>query len=618
MSSDHSDDENALGNQSPTGSKASSREDLAIPGGSGGATANPSQRVQLPPAPVNARLERRLQRLRRQLTTDLQVDVEEDEDEEVVRGETVDDYVEEAKNKIPVHDALLLRMRAILATATTAQGTIQASLQYASAGMDIESNLGLANKTIERWYKQQLPALELIFDELPVVWYHPGKEDPALDDIEVARRDMDVLSQQVKRARAKAGLTSEAAKGTAATMQLKAPLKIARLVDVGPFLAKFSGDGSAKEALQRFQTWKRDWAACRKYLEEECSGCDEEVLLLKLRKTLEGTAEELVAAIPAQAPKGLDKAIEALDSRYGDAVAIAAAFLDDLREPPKGMAVEKVQQLKDNFAQLATVRQAVQGEGLDPLEFVAISNILAGLSSTAKNSWKARVLELREDNRAANAAKTDATAKVPWTRALAINVATFTAWYEGHVTATAASAEDDNNTASNFLAGASGSQASKSRKTSTAKEEKCLFHPEQFHPTVECRKLGTVASAEYREVLRAAGRCYGCVSEEWQPGHRCAMRCTLCKGRHMTARCGKEKKPAAPSHKPAASSSRGRQDVSAEFREIKSGMAAIVKALVKKEPESKESGGNGNKSHEKRSRSKSADKASKKPKPSKK
>ena len=66
------------------------------------------------------------------------------------------------------------------------------------------------------------------------------------------------------------------------------------------------------------------------------------------------------------------------------------------------------------------------------------------------------------------------------------------------------------------------------------------------------------------------------------------------------------------------SSSRGRQDVSAEFREIKSGMAAIVKALVKKEPESKESGGNGNKSHGKRSRSKSTDKASKKPKPSKK
>ena len=573
---------NATSSPSPTGGPPNMDEQAreALPGTSHQeaallvpASQGPSGATATGPK-VNVLLRRRLERLRRDLTATLEYECEEEEDPAVVLAELVDAHVEAAADLMPKHDRLLAKMRAIMGAVAAAETAIEDHLDFAKSrtGADQEATLNLANAAVERWFTKHLPALQAIEDALPDVWYIPGKDDPALRYIDQKRHDMDAVALDVKRQRREAGLTStnaDAAPALAGALQLQAPRKTARMVDVGPFVTKFVGDGQAKEAMQKYRTWRREWAGCRRHLETRCDDCDHEVLLLKLRTTLEGQAADLVAAIPANAPNGVQDALDTLDERYGDEVAVTAAYLEEVRTAPTGTAKEQVKAVKDGLSQLATMRKAIVDEDLDILEFVVLSSMANSLPQAAQNSWRAKKIDLKEAHRAANKAL-PADQKTPWKQSAALNSASFLAWFEAY--SASHQDEDASAEASNFLAGAV-------KSTHQPSKGKCALHPGEAHATADCRLAMKVDSEKWMDACKAAQICSRCL-EDFDRGHwkTCKASCKRCGLPHHVVRCGKDKTRPRPEQSSSSSSS------SAKRPKLEDEVRELVKALRRPQP----------------------------------
>ena len=284
-----------------------------IPSPMSGASFRGSQPV------MNPLLERKLRLLLPKIESAVHQDleIEPGEDVETVLYELVEGYLHEARSKIPVHEALMSRLKAVLGAAATTRDVIEASLKQASK--DPETHLSAANSEVEGWFKRFVSLLDQIFNELPPAWYHPKAVDPALAKIEEVRREMDNVAQLVRKARKEAGLLGAEGSNaiTGAGLQLKAPKKDASEVQASSFVHTFNGEGNPSETINRYQNWGREFAKLKKHLLEKCEDAGEEVLLLKLRFTLEGKAAKLVESIKANSPTGVEDAIERLNNRYG-------------------------------------------------------------------------------------------------------------------------------------------------------------------------------------------------------------------------------------------------------------------------------------------------------------
>ena len=438
--------------------------------------------------------------------------------------EIVQVYMREARHKMPAHEKLLGRMKAILGSGKAALGAIESMLAKATTKDDPDHNLGMANRELQNWYDVQAPVLQTIFKELPDAWYQPG-DDPALAAIDEMRRTMDGAAQRVKKARKDAGLSSEetTASSDKSNVQLHAPKPLARQLDVKPFVATFTGLGDPGERIQKYQTWREDWEACKTHLMTRCLDCNEAVLLMKMRSTLGGAAADLVANIPSKSPTGVADVLTRLDNNYGDGVGIATNFLNHIRTAQAPAKI--VKHHRDSLAQMVVIKEALEEEKLDTLEFVTLVGLVSSLPEEAQNSWNGRVVQLRETAKAA---------KLPWTKSVALNSTVYLAWLDEYTASHPIKAEDsDGAVANNFLAG-----VSKQRKETNVPNQGCFIHPKEFHKIWDCPQLSSMPFKEYVDAAKKAGTCFVCLAPFGQ-GHVCRSLCRHCNGRHPSVRCSR-------------------------------------------------------------------------------
>ena len=341
---------------------------------------------------------------------------------------------------------------------------------------------------------------------------------------------------QLPMAKVKAGLISDgsqALSGTAA-IQLAAPKKPARLLDVSNFVTdKFSGEGEAKAALTSFRTWRATWESAVRHMRDKCSGFEHEILFPKMRSTLEGPAAELVSTIPPESAKSYDEALQKLERKYGDPIALAAAYVADIHRLPHDKSPESCHnRIKDGFIQLGALVETIEEEEISLLDFFIIQGVLTGLPAATQNHWRAHIIDLEQ----AHSAKDSGT---PWRQGKAFNRQTFIAWHESF----AMKNKDASSVGADVFLATGTPKSSGSRDPA---HPGCVLHgPTSKHGTLECKAVEWADTKKWIQLTRDAQVCGKCL-EPWTQDHfqACSAKCSRCQGHHHTIRCGKDGKGA--------------------------------------------------------------------------
>ena len=115
-------------------------------------------------------------------------------------------------------------------------------------------------------------------------------------------------------------------------------------------------------------------------MREECSDFKPEILFPKLMSSLGGDALELVSRIPPGSSKAYEEALDKLEQKYGNPIALARACYEELLVSQEGESAEmQHERIKDGFIQLEALEETIADEGIKLLDFVCIYSTLRSL-----------------------------------------------------------------------------------------------------------------------------------------------------------------------------------------------------------------------------------------------
>ena len=366
-------------------------------------------------------LERRLSKFRDDITNTLS----DDDDDDELFDARINEHVDKAEEWMPRHDEVMATLRSALHGVWDTRETLEAIVADPSKDDGADTNLQLADKLLSRWEATDRPSLLKIVERASVVWYHPIKREPGSSKVSDITAVFDRLFVEVNKAKISAGISSNPTKQTAGDIRLAPAKKSAQLLDVTKFVAeKFNGQGDATGKLTSYRSWKTHWDNALDYMRNECSDFKPEILFPKLMSSLGGEALDLVSRIPPGSSKAYEEALDKLEQKYGNPIALASACFEELLVPHEDETAEmQHERIKDGFIQLEALEETIVNEGIKLLDFVCIQSTLRSLPEIAKNDWQAHTMDLELAHKRKEAA-------TKWRQGKAINRQTFLGWHK--------------------------------------------------------------------------------------------------------------------------------------------------------------------------------------------
>lgn len=472
-------------------------------------------------------LQIRLKRLRTEFYDEVE-NVDEDDKDAYVNA-----FLEEAKEKIPLYDVARRSFRGLIKEVGDLEETLKAKLNLAldTAAVDQEraAMAALVDGSIDQWKDVLHPQLREARDEARSTWYHLNEDnEPSYMEAKTKEEEMSITIARATTALVAAGLRKDPnAPAPSTTAPSKSLLggsvaKIAgHLFDVTNFVrVKFSGDGEAAEELRAYRRFKLAWNAADQEL-KKYENVTDDTRLDKLKAAVTGSALELIAGIEAGTQEGYKLALDALNTRWDDAAALAASHLQTLfrQEALKLRSVS----VKQAFTQLKALIPVLEAEGISLFDLLTVALVLPTLPADLQKNWKKDLHQKRQ------------LGGETWKKGEAINVDKFTAWLEAEVIG-APDQEEEKSQESVFLAGGQVGQPSGEKRV-----HGCIVcGPSANHRTVDCQDVSSVAHEDWRVACKRASACFKCF-RHYSHGHDCGNTCMECGGPHHHLRCTKGK-----------------------------------------------------------------------------
>jgi len=473
-------------------------------------------------------LQIRLRKLRAEFYEEVE-NVEEEDQEAYVNA-----FLEEAREKIPLYDVARRVFRGLIKEVGDLEETLKAKINLAldTSAVDQEraAMAALVDGSIDQWKDVLRPQLREARDKARSTWYHLNEEsEPSYMEAKTKEEDMSTTIARATTALVVAGLRKDpnaAAQSTAAPSKSLLGGSVAKiaghLFDVTNFVrVKFSGDGEAAEELRAYRRFKLAWNAADQEL-KKYENVTDDTRLDKLKAAVTGSALELIAGIEAGTEEGYKLALDALNTRWDDAAALAASHLQTLfrEEPLKTRSIT----VKQAFTQLKALIPVLEAENISLFDLLTVALVLPTLPADLQKNWKKDLHQKRQQG------------GETWKKGEAINVDKFTAWLEAEVIG-APDQEEEKSQESVFLA--AGGQVG--QPNGEKRVHGCIIcGPSANHRTVDCRDVSSVAHADWSLACKRASACFKCF-RHYSRGHDCGNTCMECGGPHHHLRCTKGK-----------------------------------------------------------------------------
>lgn len=306
---------------------------------------------------------------------------------------------------------------------------------------------------------------------------------------------------------------------------------------------KFTGD-NPDQNIQLYAAWRASWSLFAQEL-EQLPDFNKILAFNKLKLTLDGSALRLINTFSPMDEGSYDAALDRLDEKYADRMALAESFiLEAAEDDPDNFA--RAENVLRTASAMKSLRNTFEEEGVDMYEFSFMVNVRANFPQKMKEDWACFKERMKQQFLRSEEAKTKR-----WRAGMVEKLDVFESWLREFLAPKAAGKVSSSETPTKPTPSTSNVYHVKTMKQAKPNDKPCVMC-DGTHGITNCSKALNMNKREFVNSCRSKGVCSRC-QKPWTADHNklCKISCSKCPEdpKHNWVMCPKNPKRTAQPEK---------------------------------------------------------------------